>query len=522
VISMAAAVENPRERVVQETLEAVIWPGESLLGFTQCRFNPGEFLDKTYCVGLTPRRFLLVCKDQPDRVYSIFRSMIERVHYKNGGMLHPSGLELKLGGEAILLETVHPWNQRAIQIARLHKEWELESPYLTSTQFLESITDLTSLGLLRPAQTLLRKHMADDPVVEIEPRSDELDYQITQGRLALWLSLGTLSFALFYSLGRVLCGAAWAGANVLPVILLLLAAVQLVRWQQAWRGISLVFTLLAAILNLAYSGFASFAAGTITSFGAILNSLNASFPNSLMWAAFGAANLVALTGTPRRARSVTAATIFAVGFLAPLMVTGAAAAVPVLFGNPQVLFSDDFSTDQGWISRDNDIVTSRIEAGAYEMHVKEISATFFAFPPVHFSPTWVSVDTQVSDELKNSVGTYGVTCGYSEWDGAYLVEIDPTGNQFAFVRQDGKNFVPLNAGYWQPVIGTQIHQGTTHLEVNCENSEISLKINGLEQEKIQVPGFSWNGKMGIFVRTWPDSGSQGFEVLFDNANFQRK
>ncbi len=496
VKTMATVVVNPKERVVQETLEAVTWPGEVLLGFTVCRHNPGEFLDKEYYVGLTQRRFLLVRKGQPERIYTIYRSYIDQVVYTRWGLFKQPCIEIHLGGDIFRLEMIQPWHQRAMQMAEKHATWELESPYLTATQFLDGMTDLADLGMLRPAQALLRKHKAEDPVVEIEPRTEELDFQITQGRWSLWMTLIMLAIALVYIIGRMGWGAAWAGSGLLPVILMVLAGVELVRRQQTWRGLALGFTLLAALINLAYSG------------------VSGSLVSGLEWAAFGAASCVALTGKTSRPRNLTATAIFTLGFLIPLLVSGI-----IIAATPPVRFSDDFSTNQGWINRDSQNLTSGIEDGAYAIHVKDSNETFFAFPPITFTPARVRFDASIPMNFKGKVGTYGVTCGYQDAGVVYLVEIDPVGSQFSFLRQDEEQSVPLHDGYWRPLTGVQAGEAMTQVEVQCADKGMSLTVNGISQGQSRAGDLSPDGRIGLFVRTWPETGQGGFKVLFDNIVF---
>lgn len=482
--------------MVQEALEAVTWPGEALLGFCVCRHNPGKFFDKVYYLGLTPRRFLLVSKDQPERVYSIYRSYIERVVPTVKGLFKQPGIEIHLGGDVLQLETVNPWHPHAIQMAEQHKTWELESPYLTATQFLDGMADLADLGMQRPAQALLRKHMAEDPVLEIEPRAAELDFQLTQVRWSLWLSLGMLIIALLYIFGRMGWGAVWAGSGILPVILLVLAAEELVRRKQTWRGLALGFTLLATLINLAYSG------------------ISGSPVNALVWTSFGIASFLALTGKTSRPRNLSATAIFAAGFLLPLTITGI-----VMAATPQVRFSDDFSTNKGWITRDSKNLTSHIENGAYAIHVKESSATFFAFPPVSFTPSSVRFDANLPMHFQGRVGTYGVACGYQDNGPAYLIEIDPAGKHYTFLRYDGDVFVPLYQGYWRPLTGLLVSESSSQVEVQCSKDAMSLAVNGVMQGQVSAD-LSGAGKMGLFVRTWPETGQDGFKVLFDNVVFQ--
>lgn len=482
--------------MVQEVLEAVTWPGEALLGFAVCRHNPGEFFDKSFLIGLTQRRFLLVRKDQPERVYTIYRSLIDRVVMTGPGLLKRPGIAIHLGGDVIRLEIAASWGERAARMVEEHCAWDDESPYLTADQFLDSISDLAGLGLLRPAQALLRKHRAEDPVLEIEPRAEHLDYDLTQGRWSLSLTLIMLAIVLVFLAGRLGLGRVWSGGNLLPMALTLLAGVELVRRQQTWRKLALGFALLAAILNLAYCGVSGL------------------WLNVLMWTAFGAASITALTGKTSRPRNLIATGIFSLGFLVPMVFTVAALITP-----DEIHFSDDFSADKGWVDYQTETLTSRMENGAYTLHVQENSVTYFAFPPVGFNPHKVQFDALVPGAFSGEIGTYGVACGFQEEGPVYLVEIDPVGKHYSFLRQEGERSVPLGEGYWNPLSGTQTADGAAHLEVACGAGQMTLTMNGVLQGQARMGDFEPDGKMGLFVHTWPETGPDGYKVLFDNIVF---
>ena len=45
--------ENPQLKTARDALEIELLAGETLLGFTQARLNPGTLVDKIYYVGST-------------------------------------------------------------------------------------------------------------------------------------------------------------------------------------------------------------------------------------------------------------------------------------------------------------------------------------------------------------------------------------------------------------------------------------------------------------------------------------
>lgn len=293
-ISVSALQENSRERFAQMVLEQAIWPGELLLGFTQCRLNPGTLEDRVFWVGLTQRRILFIAEAQPERSYTIYRDFVQKVEFGRMGWLKQRGLQIELGGDSLFLACIAEWSGPASRLAEAHAACELDPLYLTSLQFLQQITDLTDLGLLRIARMLLNENKRTNPVIEIEPETEALEERLQNSRLALRTGAAIFTATLVFMIVMAVSGQAQLGWST---FLMLPAVTGLLRGRQARRGFALFLALLVAL-------------GSV-----LLNVVSASYLNAAMWASFGMAMFLTLSGQPRRQRVMWAVAVFALGFI---------------------------------------------------------------------------------------------------------------------------------------------------------------------------------------------------------------
>lgn len=292
-ITIASPYTHPHQ-AARAVLEEAIWPGEVLLGTVRCRLNPGTLADRVFMVGLTPRRFLLVAPDQPERSYSIYRDFVQSVSYEKSGWLHGYGLRIALGGDVLFLSCAGEWEAEARNLVEMHKQCEPDPLYLTSIQFLQQTSDLADLGMLRIARKLLHENMKANPVIEIEPEAAELETRLKESRTALHTGAAIFTFTLLFMIFMAVCGEARLGFST---FLMLPAATGLLRGQQSRRGFALFMAALVAL-------------GSI-----VLNAMSASYINVLMWASFGLAMTLTLSGRPKHSRVAWAMTIFIVGFI---------------------------------------------------------------------------------------------------------------------------------------------------------------------------------------------------------------
>ena len=483
--------ENTRERAVRDALEAVIWPGEILLGFVQCGLNPGTLADKTYYVGLTPRRFVLVRKDQPERVYSIYRLFVHTAVYSRDNWLHRRGLRLELGGDTLVLSTDPHWSQHAARLAELHEQGEPESPYLTSIQFLQQITDLTDLGQLRIARRMLRENVTANAVIEIEPETVTLQRRIEESRRALRTGAVIFVIALLFMLGGALAG---QQPPVLGILLAWVAASGLLCGRQSRRGFALALALLTAALN------------------GLMFAAARSWLDAAAWVSFGAAMVLLLSGAPSLRRTHWAVAVFILGFM------GAQGyGIFTALNPPPARFADDFSTARGWVERDQDLHAAGIVNGAYAVHVRQPNSTFLAFPPVAAAPVEIQFKAWVAADQTQTPGTFGTVCGYQPDGPYYQIEIDPAAQRYAVFHRIGEITTPLSSPIWQPLSGLQEGGRANRFAVRCAGNRIDLAVNGLAQGYARASDLSPAGQMGLLVSTWPETGEQGFKVLFDDV-----
>jgi hypothetical protein len=177
--------------------------------------------------------------------------------------------------------------------------------------------------MLRAARTLLRENMQANPVIEIEPEAAALDERLQDSRTALRTGAAIFTFTLFFMTAMAITGHARLG---LSAFLMLPAVTGLLRGQQSRRGFALFMALLVAL-------------GSV-----LLNAMTTSYLNVIMWASFGAAMFLTLSGQPRRPRVSWAVMIFILGFiLIPLV-----GKIDVQSLQPS-WFNEDLLIPLGWI-----------------------------------------------------------------------------------------------------------------------------------------------------------------------------
>jgi len=292
----ASIAVSSKERTVQENLEARLEPTEALVGFTQGRHNPGAFGEKVYDIGLTRSRFLLICKDDPLKVYSFYHPFLKKVYFVEGSLIQPRGLRLDLGGETLCLVTHGAWGQRAALMAQQYARLEPPAVSLKAGQVLRLVRDLLDLGLPLAARSILRERMDADPVIEIEPASAVLDRQISASLLALKIGTWILGVVLIILIGQQAAGFSQVG---LCLFLILGAIVGLVRGKLVMRGLAMALSFLTVLINLV--------AGVMMS----------SVPEMILWLSFGAAIFLTLAHRPTRGKLAARSSSFCLVWPAP-------------------------------------------------------------------------------------------------------------------------------------------------------------------------------------------------------------
>lgn len=547
----ASFAVSPKERAVQEALEARLEPSELLLSFTQCRYNPGGLVDKTYWIGLTRRRLLILRKDLPLRVYSIYPPFIKQITFKRSSWRDRGSLKLALSGETVTLATQPPFTGHSAQLARLFSSEKLSQASLSAGQVIGQVTDFFEMGMLHAAQAVLRDGCASDPAVEIDPGGAALEHLMNNMRAAMTLGAAMNGLMLAVVLGLVLVGANPLSVGAIFTLLaLLVSALFLARGKQSRRGLALGLDTLVVAGNFAAS------------------IINGSLVAAAAWLVFGLALLLALTGHPNRTRMTVSGMIFLLGLVTALALgvssveqrtAGGQAAVfnrgarhtAGLFRRGAALkvsqtqpftrrYFDDFSSDQGWpLHQEPDLVTQVID-GKYAISVKQPNTTFYAFPPDDFTAQVGQIAVEIPPASRATQGTFGLVCGYrpvalattAEVVGAegasnfYRIEIDPGQRRYtvmhfeALPEDGGREKTPVNSD-WRGVTGLDADQAIERLSVRCAGNEIRVTVNQIEQAPWRledVEPFA-EGKMGLFVSTWEDTGPQGYEILFNDVSF---
>lgn len=535
---------SQKERAIQEALEARLDASEVLESYTQCRYNPGGLTEKIYWLGLTRRRLMILRKDLPLRVYSIYRPFIQAIHFSEPSWRERGGLALQVGGgsaERVDLSVEQGFCKRTAQFARSFTGLAPVTLSLTASDVIGQVVDFYELGMLRAARFLLRERQTADPLVEIDPRGVELDRLIHNAGAARVTAASMNILALLVLVAMIVLG---FGAPGVGLVLSLMAIFELVR-RQYHRGVALGLGLAAAGTHL------------------VANLTSAGLLAVVMWLSLGVALALTLAGHPSRKRMAASAAVFVLGFFGALALIIAAAGMGKGLGTrmlPQArdasasmmgsfAYTDDFSSNQGWPQHDEHDLYTQVEDGRYTVHLKEDNATFFAFPPLDFSPEMGSVDIVVPADFRSAQGTFGMVCGFHPTaatataatataasataasaakanasgveNSFYRIEIDPGQRRYAVLRQTGADENVLTDDNWRPLTGLGHNPAINNLTVSCSGGQINVKVNAVEQARIWLgAGETFaQGKMGLFVSTWEDTGPQGYEILFDNARF---
>ena len=184
---------------------------------------------------------------------------------------------------------------------------------------------------------------------------------------------------------------------------------------------------------------------------------------------------------------------------------------------------DDFSSDAlGWPVADDGKIVLKYEDEQYSFQVTEPDYFDWAYPPVDFSPTYISFD--VKSDVGPQDGTFGVFCQYQDEDNYFYVEFD-LGEASYMIGQyvDGEDIVltPQNAQgqNWQEVSTLYSAPGALNrIAVSCNRNFIALFINDEwitdvnPAKPVEDPG-----EMAFFVYALSSADSDGFKVYFDNV-----
>ena len=135
--------------------------------------------------------------------------------FSEGGRVGRRGLRFDVAREMVILPTFGPWNEAARELAGRYAHRD-EPPGLISAQrAMQMIRDLHDLGALEAAHVLMRRCLATEPVLEVEPATAPLETQIRESRLALRYAAWIFLIALLWMVLLAVLGFAEIGLGVL-------------------------------------------------------------------------------------------------------------------------------------------------------------------------------------------------------------------------------------------------------------------------------------------------------------------
>jgi len=197
-----------------------------------------------------------------------------------------------------------------------------------------------------------------------------------------------------------------------------------------------------------------------------------------------------------------------------------ASAQPPRYGDPAILFQDDFSqTTSGWDVHTGSEATTNYADEHYLIAVEQPGVDVWARPGLDLADLRLEVDAaHVAGPVDNE---YGVLCRYTR-------EGDKSSFYFFFISSDGyyamgkvvknQRTILNPTGDWQA--STAIRTGPTdvnHLGATCAGSRLSFSVNAISLGEFDDAELT-RGDIGLIVGTFDEP---GVEIHFDNLVVRR-
>jgi hypothetical protein len=503
----------------RDMLAAKLEPGETLFEYCQGTYSASALSKLRYLIGLTDRRLVILNQGGGRKFFSIPRELIASIRvdpsYKNTRKpallidwrgLAPDQAQKASPAFAVTSSGCAQANNLCGLFQQMSAGWQASAQALNIPAFLQLVTTLQTMGFDREGQSLLSIRCAADPYLQSSAEAQQMLTQISETKLAMRIAAVIFLLVIAFLLYLAVQGQATVGFGI---ILAIIAVIDLLRGNPAGRSGALALAVLTVLLNV------------------VLNLIDFSPLDVLVWACFGLAMLLLLTGKPGPFRIALGGAVFAVGSVGVLafVFLGAAffpkqlqAIVPAA---PDKQFVEDFSKDNGWIQINDDNHQSKLENSAYAMTIKKPGMSYFSFPPVAYLPVKAEVDAQIANlDTSGKNAFFGLVCDYQrDADKYYLVYVDPIKNRYLVEQMIGDDEQVLTDS-WQTASGMKSAAQSNRIGMTCANNQITVTVNGVQQPAIQVPGMAQfgSGKMGLMTAESASSNSE-IKVVFDNAAF---
>jgi len=222
---------------------------------------------------------------------------------------------------------------------------------------------------------------------------------------------------------------------------------------------------------------------------------------------------------PRRLRRYSI--FLAVGGCALALVAACASARRPAYGDPNLLFEDDFSDPAtGWDVHTDSLITTTYDNGQYVMAYEDAGKNIWALPGLDLRDLVLEVDTAYAAGPDNN--EYGVMCRYT-------VSGDKHSFYFFFISSDGfyalgkvvknkRTILNPASGDFQPA--SAIHLDKTalnHLSAACSGDRMSLAVNGIPVGEF-TDGDLTHGDIGLIIGTYDEG---GVKIYFDNLSVKK-
>lgn len=175
-----------------------------------------------------------------------------------------------------------------------------------------------------------------------------------------------------------------------------------------------------------------------------------------------------------------------------------------------VLFRDNFEDPtSGWMQGEDESGKTEYVDGSFRIFVNSEATWKVSIPRLYFTDMIIEVDaTKISGPDDND---FGVICRYQDENNFYFFEISSDGYYSIGKYKDNQHQL---IGMQQMQTSDSIYQGqaTNRIQATCEQSFLSLSVNGQSLITVEDSDFS-AGDVGLIAGTF---GTPGTEILFDN------
>ncbi len=182
--------------------------------------------------------------------------------------------------------------------------------------------------------------------------------------------------------------------------------------------------------------------------------------------------------------------------------------------NLKLLFSDDFSSESGWYTSENDDFGFRFVDEQYMIYVNIPNANIWSIRDKNY--TDVVLEVEAARSAGPEEGYYGLVCRQVDAKNFYGLVIRSNGS-YGIGKMDDGEFTFLQEGQDANQVINPGAMVFNKLRADCVGDSLRLIVNGKKLVEVQDDRFS-EGVTGLMAGTHIQT---GLEILFDNfATYQ--